>query len=212
MKAAKDREIKVEEPMKIKWPDGWPRTLIGNRLENKGYKKTVRQARDGVVLELQKMGVSETLICYDVTNERMDPGVAVYFSKKMDEDYSWQDALGLESPMPTIQEIDQAFRKKAEKHHPDRVANGSGGDVELYYKLDAARKQAKAWILGTHTVDHEYCIPFDMYKEIRWNLNAVRSILAHFRALEKLGNPDMVERSFRGFKAALPSQASEAKA
>jgi hypothetical protein len=37
--------------------------------------------------------------------EPRDVGVAVYFSRQLKEDFSWQDALGITDPYPTEEQI-----------------------------------------------------------------------------------------------------------
>jgi len=193
--------IEVVENHQLKWPEGWERTPIGSRKSQASWKKPFRGYRDSLVKELGRIGVTETLICYNLSpNDRLDPGVAVYFSKAVKEDYSWQVALGIDSPAPTLAEIDEAFRRKAMQHHPDR-----GGDVEIFRSLAKHRDQAKAWILGTHRTEHEFVIPCDRFDEVRLNLNAVRLAMAAFRQLERVGVPAILERTFRGFKTALPA-------
>ena len=198
-------QIHVEEQQQLKWPDGWERTLISGRKAQASWKKTFKGYRDALVKELSRIGVTEALICYNLSPaDRMDPGVAVYFSRAVTEDYSWQVALGIDSPASTLKEIDDAFRKKAMLHHPDR-----GGDIEVYRSLSQHRDKAKAWVLGTHKAEHEFVIPCDRFTETRLNLNAIRLALAAFRQLDRVGVPAILERTFKGFKVALPAHASE---
>lgn len=198
-------KIQVVEKQVLQWPDGWERTLIAARKPRAAWKKNFRESREALVRELERHGVGEVLICYNLPpQDRTDPGVAVYFSKRATEDYSWQGALGIDSPAPTLAEIDEAFRRKAMQHHPDR-----GGDVEIYRSLAQHRERAKAWVLGTHRAEHEYVIPCDRFTETRWNLSAIRLALTAFRQLDRVGVPAILERTFRGFKTALPAKASE---
>jgi hypothetical protein len=142
--------------------------------------------------------------------ERLDPGVAVWFSLAPQQDFSWQSGLRLDNPAPSLDEIDAAYRRLAQKHHPDAVANGSGGDVEVFQKLSEYRKQARSWVLGENTAKLEHSIPCDKFTEVRLNLAAIRLALAAFRQLERVGIPAILERVMdRAFKTALPAQASE---
>ena len=151
------------------------------------------------------MGVTEVLVSWSgAAMERLDPGVAVYFSKNLKADYSWQAALGLDTPAPTLDDIDAAYRKKAMEHHPDR-----GGDVEVFRQLTKHRDQARAWIMGTHQQEHEYSIACDKFNEARLNIAALRLAIAAFRQLERVGVPSILERTFRGFRTALPANASQ---
>lgn len=192
----------VEHP--LRWPDGWQRTLISNRKNNGGWKKTFMQSIDALGKELKKLGVTSYAIsCNPSPSDRTDPGVAIYWSAQMEADYSWQTALGLDTPAPTLAQIEDAFRNKAMQHHPDR-----GGNIALFQELTKHREQAKAWVLGTHKQDHEYSIACDKYTEPRLNVAALRLAITYLRGLERVGVPGIVERSFKGFKTALPAHAS----
>lgn len=192
----------IEYP--LRWPDGWLRTLISNRKNNGGWKKTFLQSVDVLEKEIKRMGVTSFVIsCNASPSDRMDPGVAIYWSAQMEADYSWQSALGLDTPAPTLAQIEDAFRAKAMLHHPDR-----GGDITIFQALTKHRQQAKAWVMGTHKHDHEYSIACDKYTEARWNVNALRMAISYLRGLERVGVPGIVERSFKGFKTALPAHAS----
>lgn len=192
----KKKAIDVVEDTLMKWPDGWERTRIQDRKPNGSWKNPWNKYRDAVASELQLLGATRVLVSRS-TNERMDPGVAVWFSKAK-EDFSWQEALGLDSPTPTLDEIDEAYRRKAMPHHPDR-----GGDVEIFKRLGDHRKHAKAWVLGTHDAAHDYVVPCDRYDEARLNLAALRQAFFAFRQLERVGVPAILERSLGGLKAAL---------
>src|SRR5574340_298737 len=105
----------------LRWPDGWTRTRINDRKGHGGWKKSFAEYRHAIAKELQRMGAEEVLVSFNVApSDRMDCGVAVYFSKIKTEDYSWQEALGLDTPAPTLDEIDAAYRKLAVTCHPDR--------------------------------------------------------------------------------------------
>lgn len=193
-------------PNELKWPDGWERTRIQDRKLANGWKKSLKEYEAVLAKELKRLGVVETLITYNTApNDRLDPGCAVYFSRQKRPDYAWQSALGLDTPIPTLAQIDSAYRERAMKHHPDR-----GGDVEMFRQLSKHRDDAKAWILGTQHVEHEYVIPCDRFNEVRLNLNAVRLAMAAMRQLDRVGIPGMLERSFRGMRTALPAGSTEA--
>lgn len=193
--------IEVEEKTTLQWPDGWTRTRIQDRKPNNSWKSPTKKYREALVRELQLMGATSVLITSS-DNERLDTGVSVWFSMKK-EDFSWQDLLGLDSPAPTLSEIDDAYREKAKKCHPDH-----GGDIEIFKRLGECRKQARAWVLGTHSERHEYVVPCDRFNEIRLNLAALRLAFAAFRSLERVGVPAILERTLdKAFKAALPMNA-----
>jgi len=201
-------KIRVNELSPLKWAEGWDRIPIGDRKDMKAWKKPFAYYRDALIVELSRLGANEVVVSFNSGNEaRLDPGVTVYFSKPLKADYTWQMGLGIDNPAPTIAEIDDAYRKKAMLNHPDR-----GGDVEIFNRLGKYREAAKAWVLGKQGSDFEYALPCDRFKEPRWNLNALRLGIAALRRLEEYGLPGMLERTFRGFRVALPAhESSEAK-
>jgi hypothetical protein len=54
--------------------------------------------------------------------EPRDVGVAVYFSRKLKEDFSWQDALGITIPAPTEEQVQDAFKRLARSITPTAAA------------------------------------------------------------------------------------------
>lgn len=196
----KQTKIEVYDETPLKWPDGWPRTLIGDRQERSQWKKNTQHYREQVTQELHRLGATAARITsnpYD--KQRLDPGVAVWFSMKKTDDFAWQKTLQLDNPMPTIDEINVAFRRLAAQHHPDR-----GGDVAMFQKYREASDKAKAWILGTDTQQMEHCIPCDTFTEARFNLAGIRLALSYFRGLERIGIPAILDRVMnQAFKAAL---------
>ena len=195
----KEATIRVNEQSPLKWADGWDRVPIGDRRDMKAWKKPFVYYRDALVQQLSHLGAAEVLISFNTGDDaRRDPGVTVYFSKPVKADYSWQMGLGIDNPLPTLDEIDRAYKNKAAIHHPDR-----GGDVEIFRKLTQYRNQARAWVLNTQQHEHEYALPCDRFKEPRWNLNALRLGVAALRRLEEYGLPGMLERTFRGLRVQL---------
>ena len=203
-------KLEVKDEVPLKWPEGWSRTLIEQRKTQGSWKKTFSHYRDAVISELERMGCTAVTISRnDSGKERIDPGVAVWFSMKPTSDFSWQTGLHLDNPAPSLDEIDSAYRRLAQKHHPDAVANGSGGDVAMFHKLSDFRKKARAWVLGENAQNHDNCIPCDRFTDARQNLAAIRSALAHFRGLERVGIPAILERVMSSaFKTALPQKAT----
>lgn len=192
--------MKMDEQNPLKWPDGQEHTLIDRRKAKLAWKKTFRQQRDRLVKMLERLGVSEVLVSYNLSPaDRVDPGVALYFSKPLKEDYSWQSALGIDIPNPTSEQIEKAFKTKARVYHPD----GSAPDPKLYDILDQHKKRALAWVNGTQSQHHEYCIACDRCTEPRWNMFAILKIVQAVAVMEEYGNPGTLERTFRGFKMAL---------
>lgn len=201
----KNSEIRVEEKSPLQWAKGWNHTPLTDRRVMKAWKKPLTYYRDALIDQLRKVGATEVLITLNTgDNARRDPGVTVYFSKPQKEDHSWQLALGLDSPLPTIAEIDEAYRKKAAQYHPDRP----GGDLEIFRSLGQHRDRAKAWVLDTVRKEHEYALPCDRFAEPRWNLNALRLGIAALRRLEEYGLPGMLERSFKGFQTQIEDQSA----
>lgn len=194
-------EVKGETP--LRWPLGWDRTRVGEWKPQSAWKKSYKEYQDMLIKELERLGATSILITRS-DNERIDPGVAVWFSKKK-PDYSWQLILGLESPAPTFDEIDKAFRDRAKTCHPD----GQTPDIERYKRLVDARQRAKDWIVGTHDKQHDYVMAIDRFKEARLNLCAIRLAFAAFRQLDRLGVPAILERTLdKAFKVALTAGAA----
>lgn len=199
-------KIEVSGETKLRWPDGWERTRVSDWKTQTAWKKTYLQYQEMLVKELERLGATSIIITR-ADNERLDPGVAVWFSKQR-PDYSWQTTLGLDSPAPTFAEIDDAFRGRAKVCHPDSQTP----DIERYKRLVEARQKAKDWITGVHDKHHDYVMAVDRFKEARLNLCAIRLAFAAFRQLDRLGVPAILERTLdRAFKAALPMNASEVK-
>lgn len=190
--------LDVIEESKLRWPDGVGRTPIQARKKQSSWKRARLDYFNGLVDELGRMGATSILICR-AENERLDPGVAVWFSMKK-EDYSWQATLGIDTPAPTLDEIDVAFRDKARKCHPDSTG---GGDPALFKKLNEARQQAKAWVQGTHDHRHEYVMAIDQYDEPRLNLQALKLAFAALRTLERVGAPAILSQTLGAFRAKL---------
>jgi hypothetical protein len=198
--------MKAEMLSPLKWPDGQEHTLIDRRREKKAWKKTFLQQKDRLLKQLEKLGVGEALISFNPSPaDRLDPGVAVYFSRPLKEDYSWQSALGIDIPNPSAEQIEKAFKAKARIYHPD----GSAPDPSLYNILDQHKKRALAWVNGEQSSHHDYCIACDRCTEPRWNLFAILKIIGAVSVMEEYGNPGTLERTFRGFKLSLPMNASE---
>ena len=204
---AKKRIDVVDDGNKLKWPEGIERTFIKMRKAQSSWKKTRKEYFDALVDELGRLDATSILISRS-PDERLDPGVAVWFSLKK-EDFSWQQTLGLDNPAPTMAEIDEVFRDRARKCHPDAPG---GGDPSLFKKLNEARMQAKAWITGTHNQRHEYVMAIDQYNEARLNLCALRLAFSYIRGLERVGAPAILKQTLGAFKAQLTGGSSDVTA
>lgn len=197
--------IEVRDEYPLRWPKDYPRTLIDNRKSNSAWKLPFSDYRNGVIAELGRMGIaSATITRNELVDERKDPGIAIWFSMKAAENFDWQVGLGIDNPVPTLEEIDRAYKALAMRHHPDR-----GGDVELFKKAGQYREEAKAYVLGSATLEQDNCLPFDQFRDTKMNLAAALAALRHFRGLERLGMPSIVARVMsHAFKTALPAKAT----
>lgn len=184
----------------LKWPEGWKRTKINARDKKGAWKKTLLQYEVELAGELRKMGAVR--IITTVNDSRMaerDPGVAVYFSRPpAEDDGEWQDILGIDTPAPTVELINDRFKTLAQTYHPD---NQSTGNYEMYRKIDDARKTAKAWVTGDFGKEHEHVIACDKYNEVRLNIKAIQISIAAIRKIEESGASGIIDRAFAGFTA-----------
>lgn len=198
--------MEFKETTPLRWPEGFGRTLIQERKSQRAWKKQMSVYVKQGMHELSLLGAGLAEISYNTDTElaRKDPGVAIWFSVTRTKDTSWQVGLQIDNPNPTRQEIDKAFKRLSMKHHPDQVAGGSGGDVKVYMKLEEHWRNAKAWIQGESVYTLNNCLPCDLYDEPRQNMAALKLVLSHLRALQRLGNPFIVERMVeRSFRTAL---------
>src|SRR5947207_3246750 len=102
------------------------------------WKKTANQYRDALVTELSRMESPSAIISCNVPLnlrggmtpgiEPQDVGVAVYFSRKIKEDFAWQDILDIKNPIAATEaQVQDAFKRLAQRYHPDR-----GGDIAMF--------------------------------------------------------------------------------
>jgi len=205
----KVRTVEVEDRYPLRWPDGYPRTLLNNRKANGSWQKSFSDYRDAVIEELDRMKVSSaTITRNELALEDKDPGVAIWYSMKAGGDYDWQVGLGIDNPVPTLEDVDRAYKVLAMKYHPDR--NPDRPDyVELFKQAGVWREKAKAYVLGSAVLQQDNCLAFDQFKTAKMNLAAALSALRHFRGLERLGMPFIVSRIMtHAFKTALPEKAT----
>jgi len=192
----------MKEQSPLLWPEGWPRTPLGNREVRPAWKKTERQSIEALELELKRFGaVAPVITRKDSQDFRTapDPSIAVWFSRKREEeDFSWQNALRIDNPAPSIEEIESAFRRLAAPYHPDK-----GGDIETWHALDKHKKNALAYVNRLSGASRDFVIPCDNFKEARWNINAIRMTIHSLRQMERDGTSGLLERAMKGF-AALP--------
>lgn len=189
----------MKETYPLAWPEGWPRTLIKDREERKAWKKTERQATEALELELRRFGaLAWVLTRKDPQDFRTapDPSVAVQFSRKREDDFSWQGALRINNPAPTVEEINDAFKRLAAQHHPDR-----GGDIETYHALDQHKKNALAYVNRLSGQQPDYVIACDKFKKAEWNIAAIAHTIRSLRQMERDGTSRLLERAMAGFQA-----------
>lgn len=129
-----------------------------------------------------------------------DAGVAVWFSRERKDDYSWQEALHISSPSPSVGEINDAFKKVAAQFHPD---NPRTGDINIYHRYDDAKKRALDFIARKTGANYQQVIAIDTFSEVRLNIQAVRMALVYLRGLQTCGAPMILERAMEGFAAQL---------
>lgn len=193
----------MKEIFPLQWPEGWPRTRPQDRELRTAWKKTERQSIEALEQELKRFKVlSVTLTRKDPEDFRgpADPSVAIWFSRKHEDDFTWQDALGIRNPAPTIDEIDNAYRALVKKHHPDQ-----GGDVEMFRALTTHRKNAVAYITRLSGHSHELSMGADKFKEVRWNITAIRNTIRSLRQMERDGTTALLEQALKGY-AAIPER------
>jgi hypothetical protein len=203
MKASK------QEAYPLTWPEDQVRTRIQDRKIMTAWKKGTREYRELLIRELERMGVSSLVLSTNVPLnlrgdltvgiEPRDPGVAVYFTRKVKEDYSWQDILGIHDPAPSVEQIESAYKRLAVKYHPD-----VGGDKEMFVTVLEAKEKAVAWVKMQESKEHNYVIACDAFKEVRLNICAIRLTIAALRQIDRCGASSLLERAWKGF-AALPA-------
>jgi hypothetical protein len=202
----------MKESFPLLWPEGWPRTRIQDREVRPAWKKTELQSIAALERELKLFGaIAPVITRRDPQDFRTapDPSIAVWFSrKKEEEDFSWQAALSIDNPAPTVDEIERAFRRVAAKYHPD---NQQTGDLETYHVFDKHKKNAIAYVNQMSGKTRDFCVPCDNFKEAKWNINAIRMTIASLRQMERDGTSGLLERAMKGF-AVLPEHAPEKEA
>lgn len=195
-------KIDIIEESTLRWPDGCERTRIKERQNKAAWKFGWAKYREMLGDEMRRMGATSVLITR-AQDERLDSGVSVWFSMKK-EDFSWQQGLGLDTPAPTLDQIESAFKERARACHPDRP----GGDPEMFKRVTDWRNAAKAWVLGTHSHNHEFVMAIDQYAEARLNLCALRLAFFYIRRLEDVGAPGILTQTLGAFRAKLTGGSS----
>jgi len=201
---AKQKQVVTHEiEQSLRWPDGQPRTPIQARESRSAWKQPLGKVWESLQKELERSGATSSLITHSL--DHRDPGVAVYFSRKAQNEFAWQEAFGLVGIVPSREQIERAYKERIKRIHPD----GPTPDAELFMALTRHRDRALDWAAGRHRADHEYVIAIDCFDATRLNLNAVRIVLYSLRRIEDCGSPLMLERAFQGFHKALTANAGE---
>jgi hypothetical protein len=195
-----------KEVYPLSWPEGWLRTRPQDRRTMSAWKRTATQYRDGLEKELTRMGCPSFVISSNVPLtqrgtmtqgiEPLDVGVAVYFTRKIKEDFAWQDALGIHDPAPTVEQINDSFRRLATIYHPDK-----GGDIAMFQAATKHRDNALRWVNRKTESNFDYVIACDQFKEVRLNMAAIVMTIKAIRQIERCGTSSLLERAFRGFSA-----------
>ena len=175
------------------------------------WKRTANQYRDALSNEMKRMEAPSFVISSNVPItargsmtpgvEPLDVGVAISFSRKVKEDFSWQDALDIHDPAPTVEQVQAAFKRLAQKYHPD-----AGGDLAMFQSVAKHRDNALRWINRKTNQNFDYVIACDQFKEVRLNMAAVVMTIKAIRQIERCGTSSLLERAFKGFSA-LPENA-----
>lgn len=205
-----------KEVFPLSWPQDWPRTRPQDQRAMASWKRTANQYRDALATELTRMEAPTAVISLNVPlNMRMqmtpgieprDVGVAVYFSRKVKEDFSWQEVLGIRDPVAATEgQVQDAFKRLAALYHPDR-----GGDIAMFQKVTAARDNAIRWLHRATDQNFPYVIACDSFREVRLNMAAIVMTIKAIRQIERCGTSSLLERAFKGFSA-LPEYRGEAE-
>lgn len=195
-------EVNVESP--LKWPEDRPRTRFQDRKTQGAWKMSYQETLKALTAELSRAKATSVLITHHFgPNE--DGGVAIWISRKPVDDYGWQDALGFIGVVPTEKEIDHAYMQRVRTIHPESPTPNRVAFDELTKHRDNARR----WVRGERTREHETCMAVDNFKEVRHNMNAVKLVLSAIRQIERCGSPVMTEQAWRGFRKALVAQPAE---
>lgn len=195
----------MKESYPLLWPEGQTRTRINDRVSRGAWKLTNTQYKKRLEQELQRMKVRNVVITSNVQEgfrgEPRDPSVAVYFTRPPNEDdFSWQETLGINNPDPKLDEIELRFKTLMKQFHTD---NPDRGNLEMSVRLNEARKRATQFVTGEYGRENQLCIASDKYKEVRLNIAAVATAISYLRRLEDVGVSGILDRAFAGFRAEL---------
>lgn len=194
-----------EEERELRWPDGQPRTRIQDREGRSAWKQPLQKVKEMLRRELELSGATSSLLTY--SSNPLDPGAAIYFSRKAQNQFAWQEALGFIGKVPSVDEINKAYRHAVKKYHPE----GPTPDLNMFHSLTQHRDRALDWAMGRHRNDHEYAFGIDVFDEVRLNINAIKIVLFSLRRIEDCGSPLMLERAYQGFHKQIAVTASKSE-
>jgi len=197
-------KLELHDESPLKWPEDRPRTRFQDRDTRAAWKLNYSDTLKGLQRELQLLKATSALVTHNQAGHE-DGGVAVWLSRKPVDDYGWQDALGFIGVIPSMKDVDHAYMERIRKIHPD----GPTPNRVAFDELTKHRDNARRWVRGERTVEHETVMAVDTFKEVRHNLNAIKLTLSALRQIERCGSPVMMEQAFRGFRPALAAKASE---
>lgn len=192
-----DMEFKVEHP--VKWPVDRQRIRFQDRKGQSAWKMSYSDTLKALHRELHLVKATSVLVTHNREGE--DGGVAVWLSRKPQDEYGWQDALGFIGTVPTEKEIDRAYMERVRRCHPESPTP----NLALFHDLTRHRDAARRWVRGERLVEHETVMAVDTFREVRHNLNAIKLTLSALRQIERCGSPVMMEQAWRGFRPALVS-------
>lgn len=198
-------EVKAETQIPLKWPEDRPRTRFQDRKPQSSWKMNFADTMRGLERECRLAHATALLVTYN-PNGHEDGGIAVWISRKPQDDYGWQDALGFIGVVPTAKDVEQSYMQRVRKIHPD----GPTPNRVAFDELTKHRDNARRWIRGERLVEHETVMAVDTFKEPRHNLNAIRLTLSALRQIERCGSPVMMEQAWRGFRPALVGNVEDA--
>jgi hypothetical protein len=200
----------------LTWPEGWPRTSVRDQRRNAAWRRAFEDYYEEVEVALRRMSAPKSVISTAVRPSATgrvseagaalvrDPGVAVYFDRPYKEEFRWMTTLML-TGVPTEVDIEDAWRRLALPHHPDR-----GGDLTLFQAYTEAKQAGRKW-LARETSPPSLVIACDSFEEVRWNLCAVALSLKAIRQLERCGTSQLLERTFQSLQTLLPSTGTESR-
>lgn len=148
------------------------------------------------------MGSEQFMLTMNPAGSR-DPGVAVWFTRKKEEDFSWRDTLEITTAYPTLDDVNAAYRRLAAKYHTDK----DSGELEIFLKITKARAAATDWVNRREGNALDYGIGADKFKEQRLNVAALANSIRHLRGLDRCGTSAIMEKTFEGFKV-LPEKSN----